>query len=143
MIDALRLENFKAIGSPQSVVIRPLTLIFGANNSGKSSLLQALLLLKQTLEEADSPRTTLLPRGNLVDLHSLRMLRHRPSTHDATVNISLRLSGRLTSGAKSGGNAPGIPPEPAPGLPNPWISFRFGEHRQDDILLEECALGTG
>lgn len=141
MIDAIRLENFKAVGTPQTVTIRPLTLIFGANNSGKSSILQAVLLLKQTLEEADSPRTTLLARGNLVDLHSLRMLRHRPAPQDATVGIAIRLSGQLPH-QTGRANVPGIPPAPNTGLPNPWLSFQFAEHRQDDVLLEECVLGT-
>jgi AAA15 family ATPase/GTPase len=41
-------ENFKAF---QKCVLElaPLTILIGENSSGKSSLLQALLLLKQTL----------------------------------------------------------------------------------------------
>jgi len=55
------LENFKAF---QKCVLElaPLTILIGENSSGKSSLLQALLLLKQTLE---SP-----PGGGILNLNS-------------------------------------------------------------------------
>lgn len=66
MLRELQLANFKAFGEKVRIPIRPLTLIFGANSSGKSSIFQALLLLKQTLEEAQSPKTLLLFKGNLV-----------------------------------------------------------------------------
>src|SRR5437016_751663 len=41
---SLALGNFKAFAETQNVPIRPLTLVFGANSSGKSSLLHGLLL---------------------------------------------------------------------------------------------------
>lgn len=44
------LRNFKSFGaSYQELDIRPLTVLLGRNNSGKSTIIQALLLLKQTL----------------------------------------------------------------------------------------------
>ena len=39
--------NFKAFGKLQSVVIKPITLIYGPNSSGKSSFLQSLLYLEE------------------------------------------------------------------------------------------------
>ena len=47
MITKLRLKNFKSHKDTQ-LEMRPLTLISGVNNTGKSSILQALLLLRQT-----------------------------------------------------------------------------------------------
>ena len=47
MLTALRLGNFKAFAATQRIAIQPLTLIFGANSSGKSSLLHGLLLVKE------------------------------------------------------------------------------------------------
>ena len=38
------LGNFKAFGETQSIPIRPLNLIFGANSSGKSTIIHSLLL---------------------------------------------------------------------------------------------------
>lgn len=77
MLREYRLTNFKAFGETVTIPIRPLTLIFGANSSGKSSIFQSLLLLKQTLEEAKNPSTALLPKGSLVDLGSYRDFVHR------------------------------------------------------------------
>ena len=77
MLREYRLTNFKAFGETVTIPIRPLTLIFGANSSGKSSIFQSLLLLKQTLEEAKDPGTVLLPKGSLVDLGMYRDFVHR------------------------------------------------------------------
>ena len=50
MLYALELENFKAFGKRARIPFAPITLIFGENSAGKSTILQALYLLKQTLE---------------------------------------------------------------------------------------------
>ncbi len=47
--------GFKSLRDDQAVELRPLTILAGANSAGKSSLLQPLLLLKQTLEEGYDP----------------------------------------------------------------------------------------
>ncbi len=80
MLREYRLTNFKAFGETVTIPIRPLTLIFGANSSGKSSIFQSLLLLKQTLEEAKNPNTALLPKGSLVDLGIYSDFIHRHET---------------------------------------------------------------
>ena len=83
MLREYRLTNFKAFGETVTIPIRPLTLIFGANSSGKSSIFQSLLLLKQTLEEAKNPATALLPKvpkGSLVDLGTYSDFVHRHET---------------------------------------------------------------
>src|SRR5438132_10068460 len=49
-INRLMVGGFKSISEEQSIEVRPLTLLAGANSSGKSSMMQPLLLLKQTLE---------------------------------------------------------------------------------------------
>ena len=41
-ITSITIENFKCIGDAVTIPIRPLTLLFGKNNSGKSTVLQAL-----------------------------------------------------------------------------------------------------
>jgi predicted ATPase len=52
MIARLKLQNFKTWKDVE-VVFAPITTIFGANSSGKSSLTQFLLLMKQTKEATD------------------------------------------------------------------------------------------
>jgi AAA15 family ATPase/GTPase len=53
MLTALRLGNFKAFAATQRLPIRPLTLIFGANSSGKSSLIHGLLLARHAMETGE------------------------------------------------------------------------------------------
>ena len=50
MITELRAHNFKSWQDTDTIGFAPLTGFFGANNSGKTSILQLLLLLKQTVE---------------------------------------------------------------------------------------------
>ena len=52
MLTRLRLENFKSWKDTGEIALKPITGFFGPNSSGKTSLFQALLLLKQS---ADSP----------------------------------------------------------------------------------------
>ncbi|MYF55890.1 ATP-binding protein [Candidatus Poribacteria bacterium] len=56
-----------------NIPFAPITLIFGENSAGKSSILQALYLLKQTLESGDT-RTPLLPQAynEIVDLGNFK-----------------------------------------------------------------------
>ncbi|ABS68965.1 conserved hypothetical protein [Xanthobacter versatilis] len=53
MFTRLRLVNFKAWSDTDDICLRPLTMLLGTNSSGKSSLIQSLLLLKQTARSPD------------------------------------------------------------------------------------------
>ena len=50
MITELSVQNFKSWKDTGKLQIAPLTGFFGANSSGKTSILQTLLMLKQTVE---------------------------------------------------------------------------------------------
>ena len=50
MITELRARNFKSWQDTSKLQFAPLTGLFGANSSGKTSILQVLLMLKQTVE---------------------------------------------------------------------------------------------
>jgi len=69
---ALTVERFKSYEARTRIELAPLTIVLGRNNSGKSTLIQALLLLKQTLAEV-RPEVPLRLDG-LVDALSLREL---------------------------------------------------------------------
>ncbi len=49
-ITAITVKGFKSIRDETNIEIKPLTILAGANCSGKSSIMQPLLLLKQTQE---------------------------------------------------------------------------------------------
>lgn len=53
MITCLQLKNIKAWRDSGSVRLAPVTMLLGTNASGKSTLLQCLLLLKQTITSPD------------------------------------------------------------------------------------------
>lgn len=51
MLTKIRVENYKSFKEAE-IPIKPITILLGANSSGKSSMLQLLLLLQQTAEVA-------------------------------------------------------------------------------------------
>jgi predicted ATPase len=53
MLTTLSLGNFKSWASTDLMGLAPITGLFGTNSSGKSSILQFLMLLKQTKESTD------------------------------------------------------------------------------------------
>ena len=54
-ITAISVQGFKSLAKESRIEIRLLTILAGANSSGKSSIMQPLLLLKQTLEASYDP----------------------------------------------------------------------------------------
>ena len=99
-IATFQIANFKAFGAAQRVPLRPVTLIYGANSAGKSSILQALALAHHAVEtggELDTRRTRI--GGESIDLGGFRQYVHR---HDQDRQVELlfeldpgRLSGRM------------------------------------------------
>lgn len=89
MFTEIGIENFKAFSKMQRIPLKPITLLYGPNSSGKSSLMQSLLLLKQTLEESGDDKIVLLPKGNLVDLGGYQEF---INGHDKTKNFNLSIS---------------------------------------------------
>lgn len=53
MLKKLRIQNFKGWKDTGEITMAPITLFFGANSSGKSSIGQFLMMLKQTVESQD------------------------------------------------------------------------------------------
>lgn len=67
MLTNLTLENFKAFQKLDDLKIKPITILCGTNSCGKSSILQSILLLKQTLESKNLNQSLLL-NGRLIKL---------------------------------------------------------------------------
>ena len=82
-LKALRVGNFKAFADTQSIQIRPITLVFGPNSSGKSSFIHSLALAheaqfgrdKQGRARLDVHHTDI--GGNAIDLGGYRQFVHR------------------------------------------------------------------
>ena len=93
MIASVLLDNFKSWRHVGPMRLAPLTGLFGTNSSGKTSLMQFLLMLKQTAESPD--RNLVLELGDprsLVELGTFRDVVHQ---HDIANTLQWRLAWRL------------------------------------------------
>lgn len=77
MLTALRIGNFKAFAETQRIPVRPLTLIYGANSSGKSSVLHSMILARHAQETGDLDVHRTNVGGESVDLGGFRQYVHR------------------------------------------------------------------
>lgn len=92
MIDSIQLQNYKAF-SDVEIPLRPLTILLGANNAGKSSIIQMLMLLHQTAEEKDNPYSSALKiYGNHVNAGDYEYL-----FKDRIINRPLRIQMKFVS----------------------------------------------
>jgi predicted ATPase len=92
MLNNLVLDNFKSWPT-LNMKFKPITLLYGSNSSGKSSIIQFLMLLKQTKDSTDSQ--VALDFGSeekIVDLGSFRDAIHQ---HDATKPLKWTLDWKL------------------------------------------------
>jgi predicted ATP-dependent endonuclease of OLD family len=126
MLKAIELENFKAFGERCRIEFAPITLIFGENSAGKSSILQSLNLLKQSRESRDKG-ALILPRtdGGIVDLGGFKEM---VFDHDLNRNVSIRvdIAERGTRGHHHTDMA-------SKGPANDYIGFEVAFNRPTDI----------
>jgi AAA15 family ATPase/GTPase len=89
-ITGISVRGFKSLYEECNIEIRPLTILAGANSSGKSSIMQPLLLMKQTLEATYDPGALLIYGSNvrftLVD-QLLSMLSDEKCTDRFTIKV--------------------------------------------------------
>jgi len=78
--------NFKAIGPAQTLELRPITLIFGKNSAGKSSIIQSLLLCRHAMEKGNFDFTSTKRWGQTIDLGGFRHYVHR---HEADRDVEI------------------------------------------------------
>ena len=76
-LNALHIANFKAFEASQRVPLRPLTLVYGANSSGKSSVLHALALAHHAIHTGDADVEQTQLGGDAIDLGGFRQYVHR------------------------------------------------------------------
>ena len=76
LIKSLSIRNFKGFSDEVRIDLRPITLLFGANSVGKSSVLQALQYLREILERQNVNADRTLQGGDAVDLGGFMNLVH-------------------------------------------------------------------
>jgi predicted ATPase len=85
MLRKMFIQNFKSWDKTGDIRLAPLTGLFGTNSSGKTSLLQLLLMLKQTAESAD--RTQVLNLGDERSLVELGTFKDILYNHKGETNL--------------------------------------------------------
>ena len=90
-IAKITVGGYKSISREQSIDVRPLTLLAGANSSGKSSIMQPLLLMKQTLESSYEPNALLLNGPNVQFTSLEQVLPKRILVRPQSLSIGLEI----------------------------------------------------
>lgn len=89
MIEKLGFRGFQSFGLEQSIELRPLTLLFGPNSSGKSSVGRLLRMLKQSANGPGGIQYV----GSEVDLGSFpEVLFRKAAATEANLKIDLQMS---------------------------------------------------
>ena len=114
LLSALTIENFKAIGDPVRVELKPITLLFGPNSAGKSTIIQALHYAHEIFERENVDPGRTLAGGEWVDLGGFQTIINK---HDLSLPITLRFDLDLKNE-----DLPEYPP------------YRRGELDPDDFL---------
>ena len=84
----ISVEGYKSIGKKRSVELKGLTILAGANSSGKSSFMQPLLLIKQTLDSDFDAGSLLLDGPNVKLTDSSEIISKVPSIERKDFAIS-------------------------------------------------------
>ncbi len=71
MLKTWTLQHFKSVSDKTTLDIAPLTIFAGANSSGKSTLIQSILLTAQTLQSPVRSRSIIM-NGHIVRLGAFK-----------------------------------------------------------------------
>ncbi|EFK10318.1 conserved hypothetical protein [delta proteobacterium NaphS2] len=86
LITAITIENFKGIQNPVRIELKPITLFFGPNSAGKSTIIQAMHYAHEIFERQNlNPDQTLLG-GDAMDLGGFESM---VNDHDKTKSIKI------------------------------------------------------
>jgi len=95
MITRIEVSGFKSLYTPQAIDIKPLTILAGANSSGKSSIMQPLLLMKQTFHAPFEPEGVLLLNGTNVKFTSVDQMLSKNQTY-FTIKVVLTENAKIS-----------------------------------------------
>lgn len=93
-IKTITIKGYKSISEEQSIDIKPLTILAGANSSGKSSFIQPLLLMKQTLEASYDAGPLLLNGSNINFTSMEQFLSKTENTQFDTFHVGIEADER-------------------------------------------------
>ena len=131
-LQSFGLANFKAFGAnEQTIPLRPITLVFGPNSGGKSSILHFLLWMKAVVEGKGLDVYFPIPGSSTVDLGGFKQSRHgnKPETEvSAKLEFSLKDDkGQLRNLKSVSTFAACAPPTDYTGIIRAMVSERFAD----------------
>ena len=90
IIKAFTIENFKCISNPITIDITPITLLFGPNSAGKSSIIQALHYAREIFQNSNFDPDQTASGGSSIDLGGFKSF---VNNHDLnkTIKISFKV----------------------------------------------------
>lgn len=91
-IQTVILDGFKSFRDRTEVTLGDLTILAGANSSGKSTIMQALLLMKQTLESVFDPGPLLISGPHVIFSDTAQMVWSAPGAQRDTITLGLVIS---------------------------------------------------
>ncbi len=95
MLKTLQIQNFKGWKDTGEIQLAPITLFFGANSSGKSSIGQFLMMLKQTTEYSSDRQMVLLSSGDEKALVNVGNYENIIFQHNSANQLTFRYSWTL------------------------------------------------
>lgn len=87
-ISSLTIENFKSIRSECRVDLKPITLLFGPNSAGKSTILQAMQFMRELLERLNVDADRTIGGGDSVDLGGFQNFAQK---HDLSKPVTIQI----------------------------------------------------
>lgn len=88
-LNSLSFKNYKSFSSAD-IEIKPLTFFIGANSSGKSSILQLILAIEQTINNKDTYTSALKLNGHYVNLgEDINIIKDKKKTNTLSVEFEL------------------------------------------------------
>lgn len=90
MISELQLQNFKSIHMDSPIALNGFSLLCGSNSSGKSSLIQSILMLAQSFSNRLLDNNVVL-NGHFCRLGSYQDIRNHSATEDDEVSVKFRM----------------------------------------------------
>ncbi|NPA77111.1 MAG: AAA family ATPase [Candidatus Diapherotrites archaeon] len=147
-VEAFRMQNFMAFRDTDWIELRPITLLFGKNSSGKSVIGRALRLLKQSLESEVGSGPFVYATRQGVDVGDFRTIIHTdPDNQDwhkpLVFAFRCQLEGNILDEVLERTNQqyqreglPTIPAAKAQDQVEIWLQYEWNEKREQAQLTE-------
>jgi len=99
VLSGIKLNNFRAFTEPTEVPLKQITLLFGQNSAGKSSIIKSLLLLQQSFSNRATRRIQpFVFSGDSVDLGSFSsVISNHQTQRKFTMGVTVASSASTTS----------------------------------------------